>query len=137
MGHWRENIYVELSDEKSVVENIRRFTYGLLELGDGLFVRKEFVDRMANFIEARGYKSLDEVPEEAFDAATQSALKATFKDDNRITRLVSGINVNINYQYEFNYSFSEFICRLKCWLIYSVYVCLLVQMLVQGKKKSL
>lgn len=89
-----KNIYVELSDEKSVVENIRRFTYGLLELGDELFVRKEFVDRMANFIEARGYKSLDEVPEEAFDAATQSALKATFKDDNRITRLVSGIKKN-------------------------------------------
>lgn len=84
-----KNVFEELSDEKSVAENIRRFTYGLLELGDEPFVRKEFVDRMASFIEARGYKSLDEVPEEAFDAATQSALKATFKDDNRLTRLVS------------------------------------------------
>lgn len=89
-----KNVFEELSDEKSVAENIRRFTYGLLELGDEPFVRKEFVDRMASFIEARGYKSLDEVPEEAFDAATQSALKATFKDDNRITRLVSGIKKN-------------------------------------------
>lgn len=86
-----KNVFEELSDEKSVAENIRRFTYGLLELGDEPFVRKEFVDRMASFIEARGYKSLDEVPQEAFDAATQSALKATFKDDNRLTRLVSSV----------------------------------------------
>lgn len=86
-----KNVFQNLSDEKSVMENIRQFTYGLLELGDEPFVRKEFVDRMASFIEARGYKSLDEVPQEAFDAATQSALKATFKDDNRLTQLVSSI----------------------------------------------
>lgn len=86
-----KNVFQNLSDEKSVMENIRQFTYGLLELGDEPFVRKEFVDRMASFIEARGYKSLDEVPEEAFDAATQSALKATFKDDNRLTRLVGSV----------------------------------------------
>lgn len=86
-----KNVFQNLSDEKSVMENIRQFTYGLLELGDEPFVRKEFVDRMASFIEARGYKSLDEVPQEAFDAATQSALKATFKDDNRLTRLVSSV----------------------------------------------
>lgn len=86
-----QNVFEALSSEKSVGENIRQFTYGLLELGDQPFVRQEFVDRMGSYIEARGYKSLDEIPNEAFDAATQSALKATFKDDNRLTRLVSSV----------------------------------------------
>lgn len=86
-----QNVFENLSSAKSVGENIRQFTYGLLELGDQPFLRKEFIDRMGSYIEARGYKSLDEIPNEAFDAATQSALKATFKDDNRLTRLVSSV----------------------------------------------
>ncbi len=86
-----QNVFENLSSAKSVAENIRQFTYGLLELGDQPFLRKEFIDRMGSYIEARGYKSLDEIPNEAFDAATQSALKATFKDDNRLTRLVSSV----------------------------------------------
>lgn len=86
-----QNVFENLSSAKSVAENIRQFTYGLLELGDQPFVRREFIDRMGSYIEARGYKSLDEIPNEAFDAATQSALKATFKDDNKLTRLVSRV----------------------------------------------
>lgn len=86
-----QNVFENLSSAKSVGENIRQFTYGLLELGDQPFLRKEFIDRMGSYIEARGYKSLDEIPNEAFDAATQSALKATFKDDNKLTRLVGSV----------------------------------------------
>lgn len=86
-----QNVFENLSSAKSVGENIRQFTYGLLELGDQPFLRKEFIDRMGSYIEARGYKSLDEIPNEAFDAATQSALKATFKDDHKLTRLVSSV----------------------------------------------
>lgn len=83
-----ENVFKALSSEKSVAENLRQFTYGLLELGDEPFVRKNFVDRMASFIEARGYKTLDEVPPEAYDVAMQEALKATFKDDNAISQAI-------------------------------------------------
>lgn len=83
-----ENVFEALSSEKSVAENLRQFTYGLLELGDEPFVRKNFVDRLASFIEARGYKTLDEVPPEAYEVAMQEALKATFKDDNAISNLL-------------------------------------------------
>lgn len=83
-----ENVFEALSSEKSVAENLRQFTYGLLELGDEPFVRKNFVDRLASFIEARGYKTLDEVPPEAYEVAMQEALKATFKDDNAISRAI-------------------------------------------------
>lgn len=83
-----ENVFKALSDEKSVAENLRQFTYGLLELGDAPFVKRNFVNRMASFIEARGYKSLQEVPPEAYEVAWQEALKATFKDDNAISNAI-------------------------------------------------
>ena len=87
-------LFDALSSEKSVAENLRQLTYGLLELGDEGFVRQNFVDRLASYLSAQGIKSLDDVPPEAIEIATAEALKATFKDDNWMTRLVSGIKKN-------------------------------------------
>lgn len=51
-----------MTSEKGILENTRQLTYGLLELGDAGFVDKFFRDRLASYIEARGIKSVNDVP---------------------------------------------------------------------------
>jgi len=79
------------ADNRTVLETLRNFTYWCLEKGDDPFVERAFKSRLGSYIEARGYKSLDEIPEEAFTTAFQSAMKDTFKDDNGLTKTLSGI----------------------------------------------
>lgn len=70
--------------EHSMMENVRRFTYRLLDLGDSPFVKKNFIDRLSSYIEARGITSASDVPPEAISTAASEAMKATFKDDNAL-----------------------------------------------------
>lgn len=86
-----DSVFDALSSEKSVAENVRQLTYGLLELGDKGFVAQRFKSYLSKAIEASGAKTLDAVPASAIDRAVQEAMKATFKDDNALTRLVSSI----------------------------------------------
>ena len=79
------------ADNRTVLETLRNFTYWCLEKGDNPFVERAFKSRLGSYIEARGYKSLDEISEEAFTTAFQSAMKDTFKDDNGLTKTLSGI----------------------------------------------
>jgi hypothetical protein len=71
------------------VDAVREFTYKLLEKGDTPFLRGAFIDNAAQYIEAQGYKSLDEVPQEVVDFATQQALEATFRDASGLARLLN------------------------------------------------
>lgn len=80
-----------LKMDQSLMEQLRGLTYDLLEKGDNLFVKNNFVGRLSSEIQAGGYKSIDEVPAEAITRATKEAMRMTFKDDNRITKAVSGI----------------------------------------------
>lgn len=84
-----------LKMDQSLMEQLRGLTYDLLEKGDNLFVKNNFVGRLASEIQAGGYKSIDEVPAEAITRATKEAMRMTFKDDNNITKAVSGIKKSL------------------------------------------
>lgn len=87
-----EGAYDAMDANVSVLENYRQAIYGSLSgLEDNPFVKENFVQRLASYIEAQNIKNLDDIPEEALDIARAEAVKATFKDDNAITELFSSI----------------------------------------------
>lgn len=87
-----KNVFDQMSSERSVMENIRQFTYGLLELGDAPFVKKSFTDSLANIAAANKITRADQITADMIAQATQDAMKATYKDDNAWTRLFSSIH---------------------------------------------
>ena len=87
-----KNVFDQMSSEKSVLENIRQFTYGLLELGDAPFVKKSFTDSLANIAAANKITSADQITADMIAQATQDAMRATYKDDNEWTQLFSSIH---------------------------------------------
>ena len=78
----------------SVIETARNLTYWLLEKGDNAFVANNFKSRMASYIQAQGITDLENIPADAYTLATQEALKATFKDENGLTRALSSVKKN-------------------------------------------
>lgn len=87
-----EDAYANMDSNISLLENYRQFIYGSLSgLEDDPFVKRNFEDRLASYIQAQGIKNLDEIPQEAYDLARAEALKATFKDDNAVTQLFQKI----------------------------------------------
>ncbi len=84
-----EKIFGEkLSD--SVLENLRQFNYWLLgTVEDDPFVKKNFVNRLASYMKAQNIKNIADIPDDAIAIATQEALKATFKDTNKMTELLT------------------------------------------------
>lgn len=92
----QQDLFSGMTSEKGILENTRQLTYGLLELGDSGFVDKFFRDRLASYIEARGIKSVNDVPPEAITTALDEAMKATFKDDNALTEMLSSIKRSTN-----------------------------------------
>ena len=82
----------QMSSAKSVLENIRQFTYGLLELGDAPFVKKHFTESLANIAAANKISSADKITSEMIVQATQDAMRATYKDDNDWTELFSSVH---------------------------------------------
>lgn len=87
-----KNVFDQMSSVKSVFENIRQFTYGLLELGDAPFVKKSFTDSLANIAAANKITSADQITADMIAQATQDAMRATYKDDNTWTQLFSSIH---------------------------------------------
>ena len=87
-----KNVFDQMSSEKSVLENIRQFTYGLLELGDAPFVKKSFTDSLANIAAANKITRADQITADMIAQATHDAMKATYKDDNAWTQLFSSIH---------------------------------------------
>lgn len=83
---------VDKSMTNSVMENLRKFDYWLLgEVEDNPFVKANFSNRLASYMKAQGINTIDDVPNEAVQIAYQEALKATFKDDNTLTKMFSNI----------------------------------------------
>lgn len=87
-----KNVFDQMSSGKSVLENIWQFTYGLLELGDAPFVKKSFTDSLANIAAANKITSADQITADMIAQATQDAMRATYKDDNAWTQLLSSIH---------------------------------------------
>lgn len=82
--------------ETGWLEKLRRFDYKLLgEIEDDPFVKKNFVNRLASYMQANKINSIDNIPEEAQIIAYQEALKATFKDSNFITNALGGLKHSI------------------------------------------
>ena len=71
------------------IDAVRAFTYNLLEAGDMPFFRSAFVDNAAQYIEAQGYKTFDDIPQAVIDKAGQAALEATFRDASALARLLN------------------------------------------------
>ena len=83
---------VDKSMTNSVMENLRKLDYWLLgEVEDNPFVKANFSNRLASYMKAQGINTIDDVPNEAVQIAYQEALKATFKDDNTLTKIFSNI----------------------------------------------
>lgn len=87
-----KNVFNQMSSEKSVLENIRQLTYGLLELGDAPFVKKSFTDSLANIAAANKITNADQITADMIAQATQDAMRTTYKDDNKWTELFSSIH---------------------------------------------
>lgn len=79
----------------SILENARRFDYWALgDLEDDPFVKTNFVNALANFMKAQGINNRADIPQEAITMAYDEALKATFKDDNQFTKMLSNLKKN-------------------------------------------
>ncbi len=79
------------SIDPSLLETARNFTYYLLEKGDNVFVKKNFESRMASYLDAQGITELENIPADAYVLATQEAMKATFKDDTKLSNILSDV----------------------------------------------
>lgn len=78
--------FAGMSGDKSILENVRQLTFGLLDLGDAGFTKHYFTNRLASEIEALGITDAKNVPPETVARALDAAMKATFKDTNNMTR---------------------------------------------------
>ena len=91
-GVQRLNERFGANGNQSTMETLQNFTYWLMgDFGDTPFVKKNFVNRLASYMKAQGIDNIDDIPDEAISIATQEALKATFKDDNRFTKALQGV----------------------------------------------
>jgi hypothetical protein len=101
-GYWSENggliskanKALGAEGNKSAMEALRGSTYKLLELGDAPFVKENFVARLASEIKTKGWKSADEITDDAIQRALKESLEATYKDPNRLSKLLLDFKKN-------------------------------------------
>lgn len=106
MTHFIEGL--DESMKGSVIENLRNFDYYLLStIEDDPFVKKNFVNRLASYMKAQGINDMASVPDVAIDIAWEESLKATFKDDNFMTKMFSGIKEKTGKFGEFMLPFTK------------------------------
>lgn len=77
--------------DPSLMETARNFTYYLLEQGDNVFIKKNFESRLASYLDAQGITDIANVPPEAIALATQEAMKATFRDDTKLSKWLTSL----------------------------------------------
>lgn len=78
-------------DFADMPEEMRRFTYWLLDMGDTPFLRNAFIDRLASYGQAKGIKDFSQMPQEGFDIALKEALQATYKDTNKLATFLNSV----------------------------------------------
>ena len=76
---------------ESGLETVRNATYKALELGDTPFVRENFVERLGSYINAKGIKNINDIPDDAIQVAWEEAMKATYKDNSWAVQMLRGI----------------------------------------------
>jgi len=98
-GYWHDdgglitkaNNKLGAEGNRSTLEALRGATYKLLELGDAPFVKENFKARLASEIKAKGWSNVDEITDDAIQRALKESLEATYKDPNRLSRLLLNI----------------------------------------------
>ena len=75
----------------SGADNLRSFTYSLLEKGDSPFVKAAFIRTLSQNIQAQGYNNASEVPQAVIDRAVDQAFRATFKDASETAKWLNSL----------------------------------------------
>jgi hypothetical protein len=65
-----------------VLEATRKFNYKALDVEDKFFFKRAYTDRLASALQARGIKSLDDIPQDILKLAVNEAEKAVFRDQS-------------------------------------------------------
>ncbi|MBS7402586.1 MAG: hypothetical protein KIG37_03480, partial [Oscillospiraceae bacterium] len=76
-----------------IVEGARKLTNWAMEAGDDIFLRFNYADAMAGWMQAHGIKSMSDMTDAQLESArafaTKEAQEATFHDSNRVSDFVS------------------------------------------------
>lgn len=76
-----------------IVEGARKLTNWAMEAGDDIFLRFNYADAMAGWMQAHGIKSMSDMTDAQLESArafaTKEAQEATFHDSNRVSDYVS------------------------------------------------
>lgn len=83
------------TDDAGLMETLRHATYWLLEYGDNIFVKQNFISRLGSYMQAKGITDINTMSEEdmaaAIEVAYREALRATFKDDTALSKWMASI----------------------------------------------
>ena len=83
------------TDDAGLMETLRHATYWLLEYGDNIFVKQNFISRLGSYMQAKGITDINAMSEEdmaaAIEVAYREALRATFKDDTALSKWMASI----------------------------------------------
>jgi hypothetical protein len=71
------------------LEEARKANYAALQAEDEFFFRKAYTDRLASAMQAKGIKSIDDIPQDVLRMVEQEAEKAVFRDQNVIATAIS------------------------------------------------
>ena len=81
----------------SLLETVRNFTYWTLgEFGDTPFVKLNFQQKLASYIEANGITNIEDIPQDAISLCVQEANKATFHDNSHMAQAMEGLRKSFN-----------------------------------------
>lgn len=76
-----------------IIEGARKLTNWAMEAGDDIFLRFNYADAMAGWMQAHGIKSMSDMTDAQLESArafaTKEAQEATFHDSNRVSDYVS------------------------------------------------
>lgn len=74
-----------------------------MEMGDQIFIRANYADAMAGWMQGHGFNSISEMSPEELDAARAFAIKeaqeATFRDQNNVSNFVKNFDKNWDKKY--------------------------------------
>lgn len=81
-------------EQQALLEQARRFTYKLLEMGDAPFVMSAYTDSLAQYMAAQGLTDFENIPQAALDFASANAMEATFKNASTVASFINQIKRN-------------------------------------------
>lgn len=87
----------------SAAQKYNAATRWAMEMGDQIFIRANYADAMAGWMQGHGFNSISEMSPEELDAARAFAIKeaqeATFRDQNNVSNFVKNFDKNWDKKY--------------------------------------